>query len=158
MAFERAKEYIEKHGLGGNIMEFNESSATVSEAAIAIGCDEDEIGKTLSFMIKEEPILILVSGNSRIDNAKFKKEFNVKAQMIKFDKVEEYIGHAVGGVCPFGVNEGVKIYLDVSLKTHDIIYPAVGSSNSAVKLTLSELEEITNFEKWVDVCKEKEEN
>ena len=158
MSFVKAKEYIEKHGLGGNIMEFNESSATVSEAAIAIGCDEDEIGKTLSFMIKEEPILILVSGNSRIDNAKFKKEFNVKAQMIKFDKVEEYIGHAVGGVCPFGVNEGVKIYLDVSLKKHDIIYPAVGSANSAVKLTLSELEEITNFEKWVDVCKEKEEN
>ena len=167
MSFTKAKEYIEKYGLGGNILEFEKSSATVSEAAIAIGCDEDEIGKTLSFIVDKEPILILVSGNSRIDNQKFRQEFNVKAQMIKidefhtkakmlaFDDVEKLIGHAVGGVCPFGVNENVKTYLDVSLKKHDIIYPAAGSSNSAVKLTLSELEDITNYEKWVDVCKEK---
>ncbi len=155
MSFTRAKEYIEKFGLGGNILEFEESSATVSEAAIAIGCDEDEIGKTLSFIVDKNPILILVSGNSRIDNQKFRQEFNVKAQMIKIDEVEILIGHDVGGVCPFGVNENVKTYLDVSLKKHDIIYPAAGSSNSAVKLTLSELEEITNYEKWVDVCKEK---
>ncbi len=155
MSFTKAKEYIEKFGLGGNILEFEESSATVAEAAIAIGCDEDEIGKTLSFIVDKNPILILVSGNSRIDNQKFRQEFNVKAQMIKIDEVEILIGHDVGGVCPFGVNENVKTYLDVSLKKHDIIYPAAGSSNSAVKLTLSELEEITNYEKWVDVCKEK---
>ena len=155
MSFTKAKEYIEKFGLGGNILEFEKSSATVTEAAIAIGCDEDEIGKTLSFIVDKEPILILVSGNSRIDNQKFRQEFNVKAQMIKIDEVEKLIGHDVGGVCPFGINENVKTYLDVSLKKHDIIYPAAGSSNSAVKLTLSELEEITNYEKWVDVCKDK---
>ena len=137
-------------------MEFNESSATVDEAAHAIGCDGDEIGKTLSFLIGEDPIPILVSGNARIDNSKYKQEFKTKAKMIKFDDVERLIGHAVGGVCPFGVNDNVKIYLDESLKKHEIIYPAAGSSNSAVKLTISELEEITNYEKWIDVCKEGE--
>ncbi|MBQ6539014.1 MAG: YbaK/EbsC family protein [Bacilli bacterium] len=156
MSFTRAKEYIGKFGLAGNIMEFNESSATVDEAAHAIGCDGDEIGKTLSFLIGEDPILILVSGNARIDNSKYKQEFKTKAKMIKFDDVERLIGHAVGGVCPFGVNDNVKIYLDESLKKHEIIYPAAGSSNSAVKLTISELEEITNYEKWIDVCKEGE--
>ena len=156
MSFTRAKEYIGKFGLAGNIMEFNESSATVDEAAHAIGCDGDEIGKTLSFLIGEDPILILVSGNARIDNSKYKQEFKTKAKMIKFDDVERLIGHAVGGVCPFGVNDNVKIYLDESLKKHEIIYPAAGSSNRAVKLTISELEEITNYEKWIDVCKEGE--
>lgn len=156
MSFVKAKEYIEKYGLGKNIMEFTESSATVEEAARVLGCDDDEIGKTLSFLVGEDPILILVSGKARIDNAKYKQEFKVKAKMIKFDDVERLIGHAVGGVCPFGVNDGVKVFLDESLKKHDIIYPAAGSSNSAVKLTLSELEDITNYEKWVDVCKEGE--
>lgn len=158
MSFIKAKEYITKYGLAGNIMEFDESSATVEEAAHAIGCDGDEIGKTLSFIVDGDPILVLVSGNSRIDNKRFKNEFSIKPRMIKFDEVESLIGHAVGGVCPFGVNDNVKIYLDESLKKHEVIYPAVGSSNSAVKLTLSELEEITNYEKWVDVCKEKEDN
>lgn len=154
MSFEKAKEHISKYGLAKNILEYKDSSATVQEAAITIGCDEDEIGKTLSFLVGDDPILVLVSGKSRIDNAKFKKEFNVKAQMIKFDKVEEYIGHAPGGVCPFGIKDNVKVYLDESLKKHKVIYPAAGSCNSAVKLTINELEEITNYVKWVDVCKE----
>ncbi len=156
MSFEKAKEHISKFGLSKNILEFKESSATVQAAAIAIGCDEDEIGKTLSFLVGEDPILVLVSGKSRIDNAKFKQEFKVKAQMIKYDKVEELIGHAPGGVCPFGIKDNVKVYLDESLKKHKTIYPASGSSNSAVKLTINELEEITNYVKWVDVCKEGE--
>ena len=153
MSFIKAKEYVEKFGLSGNIMEFDKSSATVDEAAIAIGCDGDEIGKTLSFIVDGDPIVIVVSGNSRIDNAKFKEEFKTKARMISFDLVEELVGHEVGGVCPFGVNENVKIYLDESLKKHDIVYPAMGSTNTAIKLKLSELEDITNYERWVDVCK-----
>lgn len=156
MSFEKAKEHISKYGLAKSILEYEDSSATVQEAAVTIGCDEDEIGKTLSFLVGEDPILVLVSGNSRIDNAKFKQEFKVKAQMIKFDKVEEYIGHAPGGVCPFGIKENVKVYLDESLKKHKITYPAAGSCNSAVKLTINELEEISNYVKWVDVCKEVE--
>ena len=157
MSFIKAKEFLEKQGVGKNIMEFDTSSATVAEAAIAIGCDEDEIGKTLSFKVDEKPIVILVSGNARIDNAKFKQEFHTKAKMLKFEEVEPLIGHAVGGVCPFGVNEDVKVYLDDSLKRHEIIYPACGSANSAVKLKIEEIEEITNYEKWVNVCKDMEE-
>ena len=156
MSFVKAKEFLEKQGVGKNIMEFDTSSATVAEAAIAIGCDEDEIGKTLSFKVNEKPIVILVSGNARIDNSKYKQEFHTKAKMLKFEEVEPLVGHAVGGVCPFGVNEDVNIYLDESLKKHEIIYPACGSANSAVKLTIKEIEDITNYKKWVDVCKEGE--
>lgn len=154
MAFDKAKEHLKKYNLEDKIMEFDVSSATVAEAAKAVGCEEKEIGKTLSFIINEEPILILVSGDSKIDNSKYKGEFHTKAKMIPFDDVERLIGHAVGGVCPFGINEGVKVYLDESLKKLDIVYPACGSSNSAVKLTINDLEKITNYEKWIDVCKD----
>ena len=153
MSLEKAKAYLKKYNLDKNVLEFNESSATVSDAAKAIGCEEKEIGKTLSFLIGEEPILILVAGDSKIDNKKFKDCFNVKAKMIPFDDVEKYIGHAPGGVCPFGIKDGVKVYLDESLKRMETIYPACGSSKSAVKLTIKELEECSNYEKWVDVCK-----
>jgi prolyl-tRNA editing enzyme YbaK/EbsC (Cys-tRNA(Pro) deacylase) len=154
MSLTKAKEYLKKCKLDDKIMEFDVSSATVAEAAKAINCKEEEIVKTLSFLVNDKPILIAVAGDSKIDNSKYKAEFQTKAKMIPFDNVEELIGHAVGGVCPFGVNEGVEIYLDNSLKRFKIVYPACGSSNSAVKLTLDEFEKASNYKTWVDVCKE----
>lgn len=154
MSFLKAKEYLQKFGLENRIMEFSVSSATVEEAAKAINCKKEEIVKTLSFIVQDKPILIAVAGDTKIDNSKFKAEFHTKAKMIQFDDVEELTGHAVGGVCPFGINENVDVYLDNSLKRFKIIYPACGSSNSAVKLTLDELEKASNYKKWVDVCKD----
>ncbi|MGN0174043.1 MAG: YbaK/EbsC family protein [Acutalibacteraceae bacterium] len=153
MSFIKAKEHLGKYGLEEKIMEFSVSSATVEQAAKAINCKEEEIAKSMSFLVDEKPILIVVAGDCKIDNSKFKAEFHTKAKMLPFDSVEELIGHAVGGVCPFGVNENVDIYLDNSLKRFEIVYPACGSSNSAVKLTLSELEKTSGYKKWVDVCK-----
>ena len=158
MSLLRAKEHLKKYGFEDKIMEFAASSATVTEAAAAIGCKECEIAKTLSFTISDKPILIVVAGDARIDNRKFKDEFFEKAKMIAFEDVEPLIGHAVGGVCPFGINDGVDVYLDNSLKRFDIIYPACGSSNSAVNLTLKELETASEFKKWVDVCKDVSQN
>lgn len=154
MSLEKAKEYLQKYGLEKRIMEFDVSSATVEEASKAINCKQEEIAKTLSFIVDDTPILIVVSGDSKIDNSKFKTEFHTKAKMIPFDSVEELIGHAVGGVCPFGINKNVEVYLDNSLKRFNIIYPACGSSNSAVRLTLEELEKASNYKKWIDVCKD----
>lgn len=154
MSLEKAKEYLQKYGLEKRIMEFDVSSATVEEASKAINCKQEEIAKTLSFIVDNTPILIIVSGDSKIDNSKFKTEFHTKAKMIPFDSVEELIGHAVGGVCPFGINKNVEVYLDNSLKRFNIIYPACGSSNSAVRLTLEELEKTSNYKKWIDVCKD----
>ena len=156
MSLIRAKEYLKKFNLENNIMEFNTSSATVEEAAKALNCEEKEIAKTLSFLVNDEVILIVVAGDKKIDNAKYKAEFNTKAKMIPYDDVENYAGHKPGGVCPFGVKENVKVYLDESLKRFDIIYPACGSSNSAVKLTIAELEKTSNYEKWVYVKMYKE--
>lgn len=154
MSLERAKEYLSKYGLEDRIMEFPVSSATVEEAAKALNCKEEDIIKTLSFIVNDKPILIAVSGNMKIDNKKFKEEFHIKAKMIPFDDVERLTGHAVGGVCPFGVNDDVDIYLDESLKKLDVVYLASGSSNSAARLTVDELEKVTDYVKWVDVCKE----
>ena len=154
MSFSKAKEYLQKYNLQERIMEFETSSATVDMAAEAIGCTNGEIAKSLSFVVDEKPILVIVAGDKKIDNPKFKAEFHTKAKMLPFDDVERLIGHAVGGVCPFGINENVDIYLDVSLKKYDTVYPACGSSNSAVKLKLNELEQIIPYNKWVDVCKE----
>ena len=153
MSLVKAKEYLKKYGLEDKIMEFNVSSATVEEAAKAINCKEEEIVKTLSFIVEDKPILIAVAGDSKIDNSKFKTEFHTKAKMIPFENVEKLIGHSVGGVCPFGINKNVEVYLDNSLKRFTIVYPACGSSNSAVKLTLYELEKTSNYKKWIDVCK-----
>lgn len=153
MAFDKAKDYLKKYKLDKKVMEFAVSSATVALAAEAIGCKEEEIVKTLSFIVNDKPILICVAGDSRVDNAKFKQEFNVKAKMIPFDDVEKLIGHAAGGVCPFGINDDVIVYLDKSLRKFKTVYPACGSSNSAVKLTLDELEKSSNYKKWVNVCK-----
>ena len=153
MSLVKAKEVLQKYGLEDRIMEFDVLSSTVKEAAKAINCKEEEIAKTLSFIVEDKPILIVVAGDSKIDNSKFKTEFKTKAKMIPIDNVEEMIGHAVGGVCPFGVNKNVDVYLDDSLKRFEIIYPACGSSNSAIKLTLDELEKTSNYKKWIDVCK-----
>jgi len=154
MSFEIAKEYLKKYGLENSVMEFTVSSATVEEAAKAVGCKEEEIAKTLSFIVEDKPILIVVAGDCKIDNSKYKAEFHKKAKMIPFSDVENLIGHSVGGVCPFGIKEGVTVYLDESLKRFDVIYPACGSSNSAVKLKIEELEKTSKYKKWVDVCKE----
>lgn len=154
MSLGSAKEYLKKYRLENKIMEFDVSSATVAEAAKAINCKEEEIAKTLSFIVGDKPILIIVAGDSKINNSKFKAEFQTKAKMIPFDCVEDLIGHAVGGVCPFGINENVDVYLDNSLKRFEVVYPACGSSNSAVRLTLEELEKTSNYIKWIDVCKD----
>lgn len=153
MAFTIAKEHLMKYGMDGRVMEFDVSSATVGEAAKAVGSSEGEIAKTLSFLVEDKPILIVVAGDCKIDNAKYKAYFHAKAKMIPFESVEELIGHAVGGVCPFGINEGVEVYLDESLKRFEIVYPACGSSNSAVKLNIEELEKTSEFKCWIDVCK-----
>ncbi|MBQ2847687.1 MAG: YbaK/EbsC family protein [Clostridia bacterium] len=153
MSFTKAKEHLMKHGMENRVMEFDVSSATVGEAAKAVGSSEGEIAKTLSFIVDEKPILIVVAGDRKIDNAKYKALFHTKAKMVPFESVEELIGHAVGGVCPFGINKGVEVYLDESLKRFEIVYPACGSSNSAVKLNIEELEKTSEYKSWVDVCK-----
>ena len=153
MSFIKAKEYLQKFGLENKVMEFDVSSATVAEAAKAINCKEEEIVKTLSFIVNDKAVLIAVAGDMKIDNSKFKDEFHTKAKMIPFENVEEMVGHAVGGVCPFGINENVDVYLDESLKRFERVYPACGSSNSAVELSLEELEKSSNYLKWIDVCK-----
>ncbi len=153
MSLNKAKEHLKKYNLENKIMEFPVSSATVKEAALALNCSEAEIAKTLSFIVNDNPILIVTSGNQKIDNSKYKEEFHTKAKMIPFDNVESIIGHEVGGVCPFGINNNVTVYLDESLKNFNIIYPACGSHNSAVKLTIEELEKASNYKKWINVCK-----
>lgn len=153
MSIIKVKEYLKKYNLDDKIMEFDESSATVKEAAHAIGCLEKDIAKTLSFLVDDNPIIIVVRGDAKIDNSKYKKEFHKKAKMVSYDMVEEIIGHKAGGVCPFGVNDNVKIYLDETLKSLEYFYPACGSSNSAIKLDKDTLEKIVKYEKWVDVCK-----
>ena len=153
MSFERAKNYLDAMGYGDRIIVPEASSATVEAAAAALGCEPGMIAKTLSFLQGDQPILILVEGMARIDNKKYKNTFHCKAKMIPADQVEELIGHAVGGVCPFGINEGVKVYLDESLRQHETVYPAAGSDHSAVRLAISELEACSGFESWVDICK-----
>lgn len=153
MALEKAKEYLEKNNLGDRVIILDKDTSTVSLAAQALGIDDDMIAKTLSFYIDNKPILIVLSGNSRIDNKKYKEYFNTKAKMIEFENVEKEIGHSVGGVCPFGVNDGVDIYLDKSLKKYEYVYPACGSSNSAVKIKVSELESIIPYKDYIDIAK-----
>lgn len=153
MAIEKAREYFKNHGIEDKILEFDVSSATVELAAEALNCQPERIGKSLSFMVEDKAILIVVAGDARIDNKKYRKEFSAKAKMIKASDVLELIGYDIGGVCPFAVNQGVKIYLDESLKRFETIYPACGSSNSAIELTIEELEKYSDFNSWVDVCK-----
>ena len=153
MSIERVREYFRKLGIEDRVMEIDESSATVALAAKALGCEEGRIAKTISFSLDGEPILIVTAGDTKIDNAKYKSRFGKKAKMLSHEEAAQLIGHAVGGVCPFAVNDGVKIYLDESLKRFNTVYPACGSSNSMIELTPAELEEYSKPESWVDVCK-----
>lgn len=153
MSIEKVKEYFKTKGIEERIQEFEISSATVTLAAKALHCEESRIAKTLSFHIGEKVVLIVAAGDSKIDNAKYKAEFGTKTKMLSFDEAEPLIGHAVGGICPFAVNEDVEIYLDISLKRFDTVFPACGSSNSAIELSLKELEEYSGYIKWIDVCK-----
>ena len=152
MAIDKVKEYFKKFGREEDVLEFNESSATVHDAALAIGCDETHIAKTMSFKTKEGPILIVCAGDAKIDNKKYKSVFGQKAKMIPANEVEELIGHLPGGVCPFVIKENVKVYLDVSLKRFEKVYPAAGNGHSAIELTIKELETISKADSWVDVC------
>lgn len=153
MAIEKVKAYFAAFGLADRIREFDVSSATVELAAQALGCEPCRIAKTLSFLVEGEPILIVAAGDAKIDNPRYKAQFGTKAKMLTPEEAETMIGHAVGGVCPFGVNEGVKVYLDESLKRFSTVFPACGSSNSAIELTIAELEKVSGFLSWVDVCK-----
>lgn len=153
MSFEKVKDSLSGTELESQIIICKESSATVELAAKALNTDPDQIAKTLSFLIEDKPILIVVSGCSKVDNKKYRDYFHIKAKMIPFEDVEKYIGHAPGGVCPFAVNEGVKVYLDNSLKQYETVYPAAGSGNTAVRTTISQLEKYSGFSEWVDVTK-----
>lgn len=154
MSIEKVRAHFTELGIADRILEFDVSSATVELAAQAVGVEGKRIAKTLSFMVGEQCALIVAAGDARIDNSKYKAFFHTKAKMLPHDAVPEVIGHAVGGVCPFAVKEGVAVYLDVSLKRFETVYPACGSSNSAIELTIAELERYSGFTDWVDVCKD----
>ncbi len=153
MSIEKARNHLAKYGFENKIKEFTVSSATVALAAQALCTEEARIAKTLSFLTPEGAILVVCAGDAKIDNQKYKAQFSAKAKMISFDDVEPLIGHAVGGVCPFGINDGVKVYLDESLRRFDIVYPAAGTAASAVELTIEELELSSEYKSWVDVTK-----
>ena len=153
MSIEKVKAYFASKGMLDRVMELDVSSATVELAAQALGVDGSRIAKTLSFSVEGKPVLVVAAGDARIDNAKFKSFFHTKAKMLSHEEAAELIGHAVGGVCPFAVNEGVAVYLDESLKRFTTVFPACGSGNSAIELTIPELEEHSASIQWVDVCK-----
>ncbi|MDE6737760.1 MAG: YbaK/EbsC family protein [Lachnospiraceae bacterium] len=156
MAIERVREYFKQYDMEERIIELAESSATVELAAHALGCEPARIAKSLSFMVNDTPVLVICAGDVKIDNAKYKAKFETKAKMLTAEQVETLIGHAVGGVCPFGINEGVDVYLDESLKRFTTVFPACGSGNSAIELTIPEMEQYSGYAEWVDVCKMRE--
>lgn len=154
MSIEKVKAYFKKLEMEDRVQEFDVSSATVELAAAALHCEPQRIAKTLSFMVNGHAVLIVAAGDARIDNHKYKGQFGTKAKMLLPEEVDTLVGHAVGGVCPFAVNEGVEVYLDVSLKRFETVFPACGSSSSAIELTIPELEKYSGYMNWVDVCKE----
>lgn len=153
MAIDKVKDYFKSYGIEERIQEFAVSSATVELAAQALGVEGARIAKSMSFKVDDHAVLVVAAGDARIDNRKFKDFFHAKAKMLSPDEVIEFIGHAIGGVCPFAVNDGVVTYLDESLKRFETVFPACGSSNSAIELTIEELEKYSSFTQWVDVCK-----
>jgi len=154
MALEKVKAYMKKFNADSRILEFAESSATVELAAKAAGTQPERIAKSLTFMVNDAPIMIVAAGDAKVDNGKYKAEYATKAKMLTAEQVDQLIGHGVGGVCPFGINDGVKVYLDKSLQRFTTVFPACGSSNSAIELSITELEQFAQgFVKWVDVCK-----
>ena len=158
MSFEKAMAYLKEKGMEDRVQTFEVSSATVELAAKAVGCEPERIAKTLSFLVNEKAVLIVAAGDAKVDNRKYKEAFHTKAKMLTPEQVTELVGHQVGGVCPFGVKEGIEVYLDESLKRFPVVYPACGSANSAVKLTVPELESCSGYLSWVDVCKGWQEN
>ena len=152
MALEKAKKYLEEKGFLDRVIEPEVSTATVELAAAAIGVEPGMICKSLSFLIEDRPVIILAEGMARVNNKKYKAQFGKKARMIPREKVEEYIGHEAGGVCPFGLNSAVTVYMDESLRRWDVVYPAAGNDHSAVRLTLDELMMLSGAAGWVDVC------
>lgn len=154
MAIDKVKKYFEQYGMEDRILEFEVSSKTVELAAVAVGCEPARIAKSMSFLIDESPIIIVAAGDAKISNSDYKAEFHTKAKMIPFEQVGEIIGHDAGGVCPFAVNDGVEIYLDESLKRFETVFPAAGSGNSAIELTIDELEKYSGYIKWINVCKD----
>lgn len=153
MSIERVRAYFEKFGMEERIREFDTSSATVELAAAALHCEPQRIAKTLSFMVEGHAVLIVAAGDAKVDNRKYKERFGTKAKMLSPEEVEALVGHGVGGVCPFALKEGVDVYLDVSLKRFETVFPACGSSNSAIELTIPELEQYSGYAEWIDVCK-----
>ena len=153
MAIEKVREYFKTLGIAEKIQEFETSSATVALAAEALHCEPSRIAKSIAFHVSEKVVLVVCAGDVKIDNPKYKAFFGTKAKMLSFDEAEPLVGHAVGGVCPFAVNEGVEVYLDESLKKFVTVFPACGSSNSAIELTMEELEKYSGYVSWVDVCK-----
>ena len=153
MSIQRVKDYFRALGLEDRVLEFDVSSATVDLAAQALGCQPCRIAKTLSFLVDGHAILIVAAGDAKVDNAKYKAQFGTKAKMLTPQEAEELVGHAVGGVCPFAVNQGVTVYLDQSLKRFETVFPACGSGNSAIELSIPELEQYSGYTAWVDVCK-----
>lgn len=153
MSIERVRQHLAQFGADHRIQEFDVSSATVELAAAALQCEPQRIAKTLSFMVNDRPVLIVAAGDARVDNGKFKAMFQTKAKMLSHDMAEPLTGHAVGGVCPFGVKEGVTVYLDNSLRRFETVFPACGSANSVIELTIDELERFSRYHDWVDVCK-----
>ena len=153
MSIEIVRKYFRGYGMEDRILAFDVSSATVELAAQAVGCEPARIAKTLSFKVEDQPILIVAAGDAKIDNPKYKAKFHKKAQMLKPEEVTEFIGHAVGGVCPFGVPDSVDVYLDESLRRFKTVFPAAGSANSAIELSMEELEKYSHAMEWIDVCK-----
>lgn len=157
MSIEKVRDYMKNFGMEEKILEFPVSSATVELAAKALNTEGKRIAKSLSFLVNEKAVMIVTAGDGRIDNKKYKAEFSCKAKMLTPEQVDEMIGHSIGGVCPFAVNTGVEVYLDESLKRFETVFPACGSSNSAIELTIPQLEKLSGFIKWVDICKLPEE-
>ena len=153
MAIEKVKEYFSKYDISDRVQEFDVSSATVELAAQALRSEPCRIAKTLSFLVDGHAVLIVTAGDAKIDNPKYKAQFQTKAKMLTPDETEALVGHAVGGVCPFAIKEGVTVYLDESLKRFSTVFPACGSSNSAIELSIEELEKYSGFVSWIDVCK-----
>ena len=153
MSIERVRTFFKTYNMEDRILEFDVSSATVELAAQAVGCEPARIAKSLSFLVDDHAIIIVTAGDAKIDNPKYKAQFAKKAKMLSPEEVTALIGHAVGGVCPFGINDGVEVYLDESLKRFETVFPACGSSNSAIELSIPELEQYSGFLTWIDVCK-----
>ncbi|WP_458737973.1 YbaK/EbsC family protein [Bacillus pumilus] len=153
MSIKKVKDYFKQYDMDTRIQEFSVSSATVDLAASALGCEPERIAKTLSFLVNGQAILVVTSGDAKVDNKKFKEYFKIKAKMLSPHEVVDLVGHEIGGVCPFAIKNGVSVYLDISLKRFETVYPACGSSNSAIELTIKQLEKYSGYSQWIDVGK-----